>query len=371
MSFESGNLSFRVYDLEQSLDTSVVEEFADHVAPPIDTLGAQPLSGWVSPRFILDREITVDTAVSGGYVRVDLMKAELKIPASLLKAYCRMEELAEMQQRGVPFLNRQTRAEIKKRVTDEMLPKMPPTLTAISVVLNTATSRVFTDALSETQQDAFCVNFKKTTRVSPLIVNPDSAAMSLKQIDTRELSPVCFSPDPEVTVTANNIGMDFLTWLWFFWETTNATFRLDGSKDAQPFSFMLEGPAVFLLEGEGAHETSLRKGMPLLSREAKTVLEAGKKLRKVKLTLARNQETYSATIDGLDFSFRCLKLPKPEAPAADASSALQERLAGVETFTNAFFHLYGIFLDTRKDQKTWAKTLAEMKDWISHRKTVV
>ena len=103
MSFESGNLSFRVYDLEQSLDTSVVEEFADHVAPPIDTLGAQPLSGWVSPRFILDREITVDTAVSGGYVRVDLMKAELKIPASLLKAYCRMVSSPKCNSGASPF----------------------------------------------------------------------------------------------------------------------------------------------------------------------------------------------------------------------------------------------------------------------------
>lgn len=370
MPFESGNISYRAYTLDTPLTTSVVDDFAKNAAPPIETLTTQPISGWVSPRFILDREITLDTCVSGGYVRASLMKAELKIPPSLLKAYCRMEELAEMQARGVPYLNRQTKAEIKKRITDDMLPKMPPTLTSISIVLDTAQSRVYADAISETQQDAFCVNFNKTTHVAPIALTPEVAALRLKQVDFRDISPQCFSPDPEVNVTANNLGMDFLTWLWFFWETTDGTFRIADSVDAPPFALMMEGPAVFFLEGEGAHETSLRKGMPMISREAKTVLEAGKKLRKVKLTLARGQEIYSASIDGLDFSFRGLKLPKPESPY-EPETAFQERMAGVKTYTEAFFHLYGLFLDTLKDPKQWAKTLAAMKAWISNRKTVV
>ena len=371
MSFESGNISYRVYEIDTTpTPAELVLQFAEHVAPPIETLSTQPISGWVSPRFILDRDINEDNCISRGYVRADLMKAELKIPNSLLKAYCKIEELAEMQARGVPYLNRQTRADIKKRISEELLPKMPPTLTSIPVVIDTANRRIFAEALSETQQDAFCVNLNKTTRLSPVALTPETAAMRLKQIDFRDIPPQCFSPEPDISITANNIGMDFLTWLWFFWETTNGSFRMDNSVGTPPMAFMLEGPAIFFLEGDGAHETALRKGMPLISREAKTVLECGKKLRKVKLVIAQGDAMYSATIDAMDFSFRSLKLPKPET-AYDPATAFQDRMAGIQTFTNSFYHLYSLFLDQIGDGEKWTKTLAEMKDWIKSRKTVV
>ena len=86
MPFETGSVTFRAFDVESPLKTDVVAGFADAVAPPIDSLSSEPISGWVSPRFLFDLEITQDTAVSGGYVRTDLMKAERKVPPSLLRA---------------------------------------------------------------------------------------------------------------------------------------------------------------------------------------------------------------------------------------------------------------------------------------------
>ena len=96
MPFDTGSISCRLYDIDESLDASVIEEFAVNVVAPIETLGAQPLSGWVSPRHLLDREITRESCLLGSFVRADLLKAELKIPRTLLKAYCKIEEIAEM-----------------------------------------------------------------------------------------------------------------------------------------------------------------------------------------------------------------------------------------------------------------------------------
>lgn len=371
MPFETGSVTFRVFDVESPLKTDVVAGFADAVAPPIDSLSSEPISGWVSPRFLFDLEITQDTAVSGGYVRTDLMKAERKVPPSLLRAYCSMEELAEMKARGVTHLNKQTRSEIKKRVKDELLPQMPPTLSSISMVLDTSHGRVYADAMSEKQMDAFCVNFKKATGTSAIQLTPEVAAMRLAQIDHRELSPQSFSPDPEVTITAHSLGMDFLTWLLFFWETGKQTFTIDERHGSHEYSMMMEGPAVFFLEGEGAHETALRRGMPILSREAKTALEAGKKLRRINLTIARGDDVYEAAVDGLDFGFRSLKLPKPEGEAYDPGSILQERMLGVQAFTGAFYSLFVRFLRTMEDTAEWKKTVTAMKKWISNRKTLV
>ncbi|MDD4060593.1 MAG: recombination-associated protein RdgC [Kiritimatiellae bacterium] len=364
MPFDTGSISCRLYDIDESLDASVIEEFAVNVVAPIETLGAQPLSGWVSPRHLLDREITRESCLLGSFVRADLLKAELKIPRTLLKAYCKIEEIAEMKARGVPFLNRQTRAEIKKRVEEDMLPRMPPTLTAVAMALDLSRRRIYIDGMSEKQQDAFCAAFRKTTRVAPVPIIPESAAMRLREIDVRQFAPQCFSPDPEVTSTANNVGMDFLTWLWFFCEVRGGLFRT--AAGAPEFAAMLEGPAVFFLEGEGAHETSLRRGMPLVSREAKTAMESGKKLRSVKLTLASGKAMYSATVDGIDFGFRGIKLPKSETPY-EPEAAFLERMSGMQTYTDAFLHLYGIFLDELSAPAKWRKTLAEIKTWISNR----
>jgi len=90
MPFDTGSISCRLYDIDESLDASVIEEFAVNVVAPIETLGAQPLSGWVSPRHLLDREITRESCLLGSFVRADLLKAELKIPRTLLKAYCKI-----------------------------------------------------------------------------------------------------------------------------------------------------------------------------------------------------------------------------------------------------------------------------------------
>lgn len=368
MSFDSGTASFQIFNIDTLVAPGdLVAQLAAHAAPPIETLGSEPISGWVSPRHLLDREITEDTCISASYVRADLMKAERKIPASLLKAYCKIEEIAEMQARGVPYLNRQTRSDIKKQVTEKLLPDMPPTLTAIPMVFDTAQSRIYAEALTEKQQDAFCVNFNKATHLSPAALTPESAAMRLKQVDFRDIPPQCFSPDTAVTVTANNIGMDFLTWLWFYWETSGGTLHIPRA-DSIPLGFMLEGPAIFYLEAEGAHETALRKGMPLMSREAKTVLEGGKKLRKINLVIARGDEVFSATVDGMDFGFRSLKFPKSEIPY-EPHTAFQERMAGIQLFTDAFYGLYEIFLSQISDGPTWTNVLAEIKQWITHRKT--
>lgn len=370
MPFDNGPVSFRVYELDSLLaPDELIGGLANHAAPPIESLGAQPITGWVSPRHLLDRELTVDTCVSGGYVHADLMKAERKIPTSLLRAYCKMEEIAEMKARGVPYLNRQTRADIKHRITEELQPTMPPTLSAISMAVDPGRARVFVEALTEKQQDAFCVGFNRATKQSPISMTPEHAAMRLKHVDFRDLPPQCFSPDPSVTITANHIGMDFLTWLWFHWETGGGTLTLDGA-GSQPVGFMLEGPAVFRLEAEGAHETTLRKGMPLLSREAKTVLECGKKVQKIKLTLARGDQPYSATVDGVDFAIRSLKLPPSDAPY-EPHTAFQERMAGIQFFTDAFYRLYETFLSAITDAQEWPGVIKEMKKWISSRKTFI
>ena len=134
MGFESGSISFRMFYLTGPMPEDAIRRFIKHAAPPLEALGHEAVTGWVTGRHLLDRNITAETAYIAGYLRLTLMKAERKIPESLLRAECFMEELAELQARGVQFLKREVRAEIRRNVTERILPNMPPTLQGLSFV---------------------------------------------------------------------------------------------------------------------------------------------------------------------------------------------------------------------------------------------
>jgi len=366
MGFDSGAMMFRVYEVDESLDSSsLIKDFAKSAAPSIRNLGRDAISGWVGPRHLLDTDLTEANCLLAGYVCATLMKAERKIPDALLRATCKIEEYTEMQRRGVAVLNRATRKEIKDRIVEELLPKMPPTLTGIPIVADAKLNRIYAQAMSESQQDAFVLGFRNTTKMMPVPHTPDVLAMKLKRIDSRNLDPVCFSPKFEEVLASEGLGPDFLTWLWFFSETENGLISPKLSGLPTSMGLLIEGPLLFYVEGEGAHEISLRKGVPTLGAEAKTALESGKKLRRAKMTLAHGNDQWSVMLDGMDFAFRSLKVP-PGVPS-DPLTKFQERMGYLETFLDVFYALYGHFLTLRSSRKDWDKTVTAMRTWIANR----
>jgi hypothetical protein len=294
------------------------------------------------------------------------MKAEKKIPEALLRAHCRLEEQAELQARGVAVLPRAVRSEIKAGVIEQLMPSMPPTLTGIPVVIDFSTQMLYASAMSDRQIDLLVQHLRDTIGCVPVPVTPETAALKRRQVNFRDLEMTCFAPVPEdVPGVSDALGHDFLTWLWYFWEHDGGQFRLDGD---DPFGLMLEDPLMFVMEGDGAHETVLRKGMPLLSTEAKSALVAGKKLKRAKLTLARGEEVWVTNLDATDFGFRGLKMPKRDQQL-DPVSRFQERMLALDTFMRAFGVLFDRFLDVRSNGASWSETTRSMRDWIEERKT--
>lgn len=367
MSFDTGSISYRLFLLNESVTTTeVLESIRKNVAPPIDTLGREEVGGWVSPRFIFDRDVSMDNCVSGGLVHAMFMTASLKIPPKLLKAYCKVEEIAEMKAQGVSFLSRKSRKEICERVTDDLLDRMPPTVNTIPMVVDTLADRIYAEAISESQQDRFLKNFAIDVQVAPVAMTPGVAANHMRNIDARDIELDYFNLSDEVASEGIIFGHDFLTWLWYFWEKNGGSLNHDIPGINGNISFMLDGPAVFFMDGGATHEISLRAGVPLLSPESNTAILAGKKLAKVRFIVGIGDETYSASVDGSDFSFRGLKLPKNETDL-DPDSILQNRVHGVRVYTDVFYHLFGLFLDAVMDKDAWALTVVDIKNWIAGR----
>lgn len=362
MAFESGSVSYRMFYVTRAMPQDAVARFAEQAAPPIATLSDGEIHGWVSGRHLLDRVITEKNAYYAGFLRLTLMKAERKIPEPLLRAECRMEELAQQEASGKAFLTRSEKKDIKDAIVSRLLPTMPPQLKGIPFVYDDRDGVIYAAALNEKQMDAFTIYFSQTLGFNLIPVLPETAAMKRLRVNVKEWSPTSFSPELEDSDAGQDPGEDFLTWLWFYSEERGGVATLG---DLGEFAVMIDGPLHFILEGGGAHEAVLRRGEPRLSAEAKTSLLGGKKLKQAKLTLAQGDAQWSCTFTAAEFVVRGLKLPPLEK--MDAVTAFQERMNQIGRFSEALLRLFDRFVEERNSVKQWKSTVADMHAWVTSR----
>jgi hypothetical protein len=354
-----------MFYLAGALPEDVVARFNRDAAPSLRTLQTEEIQGWVGGRHLLDLPITEENAYHAGFLRLHLMQAVRKIPPSLFRAECLMEELAMQQAEQLAVLPRKLRTEIRRGVTERLLPQMPPILKGIPFITGPKDGVVYAGALSDKQMDAFRLTFSHTTGVELIPVTPETAAAKRSRVDTREWFKTSFSPKVPDAEVSESPGLDFLTWLWFVVEARGGILK---DPELGEFGVMIEGPLLFAMEGAGAHETVLRKGEPMISTEAKACLLAGKKLRRARLVFARDQAVWKTTIDAEAFVFRGLKLPELEEKL-DIISVFQDRMDKLDQFRDMLFRLYDRFVAERRDEAVWKDTLQAIHQWVSARKS--
>lgn len=364
MPFESGSVSFRMLELPRAFPKDYAEKFAAQRAGSLDSVGAGEQRGWVTGRHLLDAHITEDSALHAGWVRLALRQAERKVPAALLKAECRMEELAVLAAEGKAYLKAKQRAEIRQAVAERLLPNMPPQLKAIPFVYQPGATHLYVTALATAPLDVFSAALASALGFSGAPATPETLGQTLRKVDLRDVPGASFSPEMENDAMEAAPGREFLTWLWFKAETQNGQVAL---ADGRNLGVLVEGPLTFTHEGNGAHAAVLKKGAPENSIEAKTCLLGGKKLKEAKITFALDEQlTWSFGLEADEFLIRGLKLPQSEG-AMDAISRFQERMIFMEQWREMFLDLFGTFATVRTDAKKWKSALADLRDWIKGR----
>lgn len=387
MSFESGALSFRAFYLSREFDPSDIDLFARAPLPPIKTLtGDQPLCGWVGPTHALDAELTEEHCWRGDWLWFAYTSAQKKVPPSLLRAMLLCELETERRARGVEVLPRAAKTEVKERVTEALTREAQPSFASMEFAIDLRRQRLLATVMNDAAIQTVGTFFRQTTAAFPTQLCPESAAARLCGIDCNDLELINFTPNPEIGVPPEiTLGTEFLTWLFYRWEKEEATFTFND----ETCGLMFEGPLTFAGDkGPGCHETVLRKGTPLDTPEFGIALWNGKKLRRAKLTLTKADWVLSATVDGMDFSFRSLKVDPvkkaaqqdslsemPSQAGADPAEAkrkleIDERLDRAAFYVDAFLHLYEEFLRLRQDPVTWRAQLAKIQPWIKARANV-
>ena len=332
MAFESGTTALIPCTLTGKMPQDYLERLAKYSAGKLDDVRDEPAIGWVSGRHLLENEINQVTSIFGGHLYVNLRKAERKIPSQLLNAICRREELAYMQANDTIVVPKKEKKRIKEEAIERNLMKMPPTISAIPLVVDMASNILYVGSSSLKAFDLVAAEFLKAMEIEPIPVNIRELMMKLFKKSEIDLPDVSFNGRPSTEPTP---GRDFLTWLWYFSETQEGLLKVG---DLGNFNLIVEGPLTFAITGDdapGASESTVKKGCPQMSAEAKASLAVGKKLRKAKVMLARGDaEKWSFSFDADSFTFSGLSMPETES--MEVNTRFEERVLSLNIFQTAF-----------------------------------
>lgn len=360
MPFDHGSIALTICPLSSPLPEDYLKKLAGASAGRLEDVAEEPEIGWVSGRFLLETEICEATSICGGHLYLNLRKAERKIPSSLLNAICRRDELAYMHANQTFSVPRLEKKRIKEEAVKRNLMKMPPVISGTPVVVDRALNVMYIGTASFAQVDLIVSAFVSQLGVEPVPVTINELMIKLFKEESSALPDVSFTGNP-TGATDSTPGRDFLTWLWYFSELNGGELDVE---NCGRFQLGIEGPLTFgySAEAKGAEESVVKKGCPQLSAEAKAALAVGKKLKKAKIMMARDQDVWTFTFDADKFNFTGLNLPEGEE--MDRESYFAERVEYLHIFHKAIEAYFKKFVedvtgDTRaavqEDIKKWAE----------------
>ena len=360
MPFDRGSFTFAMFDIPAELPENLLDLFAAKKAGPLDAVTDEPQLGWVTGHHLLDTTINEESAQMGGSYYLTLRQAVRKMPASLLNAICRRDELAYMHANQTFSVPRLEKKRIKEDAVKRNLMKMPPVISGTPVVVDRALNVMYIGTASFAQVDLIVSAFVSLLGVEPVPVTINELMIKLFKEESSALPDISFTNN--VTgATDSTPGRDFLTWLWHFSELNGGELDVE---NCGRFQLGIEGPLTFgySAEAKGAEESVVKKGCPQLSAEAKAALAVGKKLKKAKIMMARDQDVWTFTFDADKFNFTGLNLPEGEE--MDRESYFAERVEYLHIFHKAVEAYFRKFVeditgDTRaavqEDIRKWAE----------------
>ncbi|MBE6379733.1 MAG: hypothetical protein E7047_02250 [Lentisphaerae bacterium] len=363
MPFDRGGVTVSTFKLNGAWPEDALENFSAHRAGTLDSVKDEPQIGWTTGRCLLDSNLEENNVITGSCWYLNLRKAERKIPASLLNAIIKREEIVYMRANELDFVPSKVKREIKAQAIEQYLMKMPPSIAATPMVYDPAAKLLYLGAASSKQIEDFIGFFYQTMNLEPIQITPgtllndefgkletDLPVLSLTDEDSDDMTP----------------GRDFLTYLWYLSETGAAEITHPQYGD---FEILIEGPMVFAAGdmAKGAAEITVKKGdLPQQSAEAKAALAVGKKLKKAKVTLTRGEDIWSGTFDADKFIFSSLNLPEGEE--LDPDSRFGERMQNIYVFNEAWTCCFKLFAENMFNN--FNTTTQALKEWAQNRNSL-
>ena len=140
------------------------------------------------------------------------------------------------------------------------------------------------------------------------------------------------------------LGEEFLTWIWWRWETDGGEFTLPGGRVV---GVALDDFLSFAAPSDDETEQTLRRGLPTRTAEARTALRQGNRLRNARLLVAEGSRQWNATMDAPSLTLTGVKLPEDAEECESDVDRNADRSANWLALHEIVQGLYGMFLKER------------------------
>ena len=158
------------------------------------------------------------------------------------------------------------------------------------------------------------------------------------------------------------LGEEFLTWIWFRWETQGGEFTLGGGRVV---GVALDDFLTFAALTEDETEQTLRRGLPTRTAEARTALRQGHRLRKARLLIAEGERQWTATLDAPTLTLSGVKLPEDAEECESEADRTDDRAANWLALYEIVQSLYGVFLKERMQDDYRERGAAAQAAWMA------
>jgi hypothetical protein len=342
MPFDTGSISMTVFKINEDIPENYIDLFQQFAAGKLDEVTDELQEGWVTGRHLLESDINETTAIRGGYLFLNYRRAIRKVPASLLNAICKREELLWMEENATHYVPRKVKQTIKEEQSEKYLVKMPPQITGTQFVLDLNNKFLYLATTSNAIIDGFLALIKETLNIFPYQINAQTLSLLDLQLNLADVSSLAFSS--KFLSHEGSVPTDFLTWLWYASETKSGKV-LDGKYGDFQIDVIAPMTLVFNFQSEeGIEETIVKKGVPERSIEARMALSAGKKLNKSGVQITRGDDIWTFTFDASKFTFTSLRLPDGEE--MELHSKFEERINNLHIMYEVFTELFKKYITT-------------------------
>ncbi|MCA8975165.1 MAG: hypothetical protein KDC98_10605 [Planctomycetes bacterium] len=147
-----------------------------------------------------------------------------------------------------------------------------------------------------------------------------------------------------VPATHGFLGEEFLTWLWYRWETDGGEYELSAGRTV---GIALDDFLAFAAPSDDETEQTLRHGLPTRTAEARTALRQGRRLKKAKLILAEGSRQWIATLDASTMTLTGVRLPEDAEDVESPADRTADRAANWHALYETLMAIYRLFLRER------------------------
>jgi hypothetical protein len=179
---------------------------------------------------------------------------------------------------------------------------------------------------------------------------------------TRKTMPGKNAPAQRDAATHGFLGEEFLTWLWFRWETAGGEFTLPGGRVV---GIALDDFLTFAAPSDDETEQTLRRGLPTRTAEARVALRQGRRLKKARLIVAEGARQWTATLDAATMTLTGVRLPDDAEEAESDRDRSADRAANWYGLHEILHALYGAFLGERLAPDYLGKGGERQAQWMA------